>query len=218
MLEDKPGILLQHYRDTFFHIREKEKQRDRLFIIVIVLLGLVTFQESYPDKAYLLPANLSLLGIKIPIHLFPTFVLLSATWTFLSVLLMRYYRTTIHIDKQYDYLHPLERKLSDILDCVEVLRESTGYITKRWSIFRRYSWRFYTIVFPTITYLPTIYPIVNLFEFSDEALLAHKIYDFVMSILIILSTTFYLCGSLRKPRIEPSKTVSTRNDCQFRST
>ena len=204
MLEDTE-LLYQHYRDTFFYIIEREKKRDRLFIIVIILLGLVTFQENYPDKSLLITENLSLFGIKIPIHLFPTFVLLSSTWTFSSLILMKYYSISVHIEKQYVYLHPLEKRLSDNLNCIELLRESTGYTTKEWKIFRIFSWWFYTAVFPIITYLPTIYPIINLFNCSDDTLLAQRIYDFVMSILIILSTTFYLCGSLSKLLGDPAK-------------
>ena len=200
-------ILHQQYRDTFFHIREREKQRDRLFIIVIILLGLVTFQESYPDKADLGSAELSFLGVKIPLNLFPTFVLLNATWTFVAVLLMKYYTVSIHIEKQYDYLHPLEERLSKTLNCKELLRESVGYTTKKWKIFRYFSWHFYTVIFPIITYLPTVYPVKFhfswLFNCSDVAPSAHRIYDFLISVLIILSTTFYLCGGLHKPRSQP---------------
>mgnify|MGYP006894386006 CR=1 len=41
---DKVEIIYKHYEDTFSIIREREKQRDFLFLVVIGFLGLLVIQ------------------------------------------------------------------------------------------------------------------------------------------------------------------------------
>ena len=48
MNTDNVDILHDHYKESFSHIRDREKQRDRLFLFLIGVLGLLFLEVQYP--------------------------------------------------------------------------------------------------------------------------------------------------------------------------
>ena len=42
MTETPLDVLHDHHKDSFSHVREREKQRDRLFLVLIGLLALLS--------------------------------------------------------------------------------------------------------------------------------------------------------------------------------
>lgn len=182
-------ILHDHHKDSFEHIREREKQRDRLFLIVIALLGLLLLQLQYNSAGI---SEIAVLGAKLLLDKLPGAVILSATWTFFLVLLVRYYQATVVVENQYDYLHRLEQHISGLLGNEKLYRrESSAYLVKKAQGFRTWIWRFYTIAFPAIVILATIR--AAWLEYFAATPLFHKLYDVaVLAAALWLVSLYFL--------------------------
>lgn len=145
--------------------------------------------------------QINIVGVSLNFNEIPIPALVSLTWTFFSVVLFRYYQITVHVDKQYNYLHKLEQKLSEMLQEPKLIsRESAGYLTEQYSWFRHWVWIFYTAIYPTIIMVAVVW---NLhLEWSVKTIpVYHKIYDTVLGGLGIISIILYLVGQWFENRI-----------------
>jgi hypothetical protein len=208
----KLEILHDHHKDSFENIREREKQRDRLFLILISLLGLLVFQLQYNLAGI---SEVSILGVKVLLDKLPGAVILSATWTYVLVLLVRYYQVTVVIENQYDYLHRLEERLSALLGDEKLYRrESAAYLVKKAQGFRTWIWRYYTVAIPIMVIAATARA-AYLEYCSGTIPIYHKIYDGVTLIAALwLIGLYFLRYGFPKlqvsfPALEDSPTATT---------
>jgi hypothetical protein len=77
------------------------------------------------------------------------------TWTLLLVLLLRYFQSTLNLDRKFAYLHNLETYISELLGQEAVTkqiyqRESSAYFVEKGKHFRDIAWFFYSFIFPLI--------------------------------------------------------------------
>jgi len=143
-------VLHDHYKDSFNWIREREKQRDRLFLIIITLIGLLYFELSYPEMAKQIIRHAKAGGITVDLSAVPISIFLSVTWTILFALALRYCQVSILIERQYSYLHDVEIRLEEIIDMHGMFqREGKSYLDK-YPLFSTWAWIFYTMLFPSI--------------------------------------------------------------------
>jgi len=192
------NLLYDHYKDSFSQIRERERQRDRLFLVVFGLIGLLVLQL---DSSLLLQQTVSeidVAGVKIDLSKIPIAVFLSTSWAFLSVFLLRYYQVTIHIEKLYDYLHPLEARISKAFGEDNLIaRESTAYETKKASFFREWAWVFYTYLFPAIVCVSVVWSLF--IEWNTMVIpLSHKCIDSVLGVMVLGSILLFIIASWLK--------------------
>ena len=194
MSEALANVLHDHYKDTFSHIRERERQRGRLFLIVLGLIALVLFQLHHSLLLQQAVTEVSIAGFKLNLSKIPFPVLLSTSWMFLAVFLLRYYQVVIHIEKQYDYLHPLESRLSKALgEDGSIRRESIGYTTKKASLFRHWVWFFYTGLFPVVVLASIGWAL--LLEWNATLIpMVHKCFDSALALMVLLSLVLYGVG------------------------
>ena len=190
-------ILHDHYKDSFFHIREREKQRDRLFIVLIALIGFLFIVVRYPDSLRLIFGDINALGTKLNLGELPVAAILSATWTFLLALTVRYCQSSINVERQYSYLHGLELKISSALgDPDAYCREGKAYLDN-YPVFSGWTWLFYTSMFPAIVIATT-----GLLMHTELTKLQvptyHKWYDAMMGVGIVLSMLLYRVWHLIK--------------------
>ncbi len=172
--DKKLDVLHDHHKVSFEHIREREKQRDRLFLILISLLGLLVVQLQYNLAGI---PEISFLGVKVLLDKLPGAVILSSTWTFFLVLLVRYYQVTVVVENHYDYLHRLEEHISGLLGDEKLYRrESAAYLVKKAQGFRTWVWRFYTLAIPVIV-IAAAGRAAFLEFYAVSIPLFHKIYD-----------------------------------------
>lgn len=186
----KLEILHDHYKESFLHIREREKQRDRLFIFVIALIGALFFEIQYSDIFSTILGNVKLEFIELNISVMPISVFLSVTWTYLFVVILKYCQSAIFVERQYDYLHCLEDKISKLFDDQSIYcREGKAYLNK-YPLFSDLVWIFYTLLFPVIIIL-SVGLIICLEGYKIEAPLYHLIYDSILMIGIVMSFVLY---------------------------
>ncbi|MBA2134155.1 hypothetical protein [Capillibacterium thermochitinicola] len=194
MSDKKTDILYNHYIDTYANAKERENLRNKLFLITVGLLGLILLELTYSTDMVNAIKQINILGININISVIPLPILISFTWTFFSILSVRYYQVTIHIDKLYLYIHGLEKKLSALMGENNIIsRESSGYLTKKFSIFRHCVWYYYTAIYPAIVIIVIIWSLI--LESSIAIIpIYHKYYDFCLGLLSVGFLVFYLVG------------------------
>lgn len=194
MNETLAGFLHDHYKDTYSRIRERERQRDRLFLIVVSLLGVLLLQLHHSLLLQQTVTEATIAGAKFNLSKIPIPVLLSTSWVFLAIFLLRYYQVVIHIEKQYDYLHPLQSQLSKALgEGGDIRRESTGYFTKKASFFRHWVWIFYTCLFPVFV-LASIGWAMFLEWNTTLIPIVYKCFNSVLALIIACSIILYGLG------------------------
>lgn len=131
---------------------------------------------------------------KLDLEIVPTSALLSSTWILLSFSLLRYYQTTLHIEKQYKYIHSLEKSLSMILGRKGIIsRESTAYTTEKGKYFRYWTWLSYTIVYPVMTLFSMAF--LQIMEWKSSSVQPpHRVFDLVAALIGGVSVVLYLGG------------------------
>lgn len=185
----KLEILHDHYKETFQYIRERERLRDRLFLILIGLYALLALQIQYPIQFNRTLETVNVFGIEVDVSSLPLPAFLSATWVFVLAVTLRYCQTSITIERQYDYLHKLEDALSPEFGGELYRREGREY-DDQYPAFSGWAWRFYTIVLPVIAVLATIVLIYEEIEGLSYPIL-NKILDSGVALYIVVSFFLY---------------------------
>jgi hypothetical protein len=201
----KLEVLHDHYKESFLHIREREKQRDRLFLFVIALIGVLFLEIQYSDVFPNILGNIKLEEfVKLDISIMPISIFLSVTWTYLFFIVLKYCQSSILIERQYEYLHHLEDKISQLFGDQSVYcREGRKYLNK-YPLFFNMVWFFYTLLFPIIIIL-SVGLIIYLESYKIKAPLYYLIYDLLLAIGIVVSFMLYGVFPLGKDALSQIK-------------
>lgn len=141
-------VLYDHYKDSFGNIQKCVKFRDRLFLLILIVITLMLFQVFSPKDAgdlisQYIGKNLGLTG---PINI--SFIG-SVIWFSMLALAIRYFQTVVHIERQYSYVHQLEDDLNQIYGNKIFTREGKAYL-ENYPLFSSWAWLLYTIIFPLL--------------------------------------------------------------------
>ncbi len=190
MSETPLDVLHDHYKDSFSHIREREKQRDRLFLVLIGLFALLSLQILYPADFGGALGPLKVSGAEVDLGALPLPALLSASWVFTFAIALRYCQVSINVERQYPYLHALEEKISAAIGDRDLYqREGQAYL-QNYPLFSDWAWFCYVFLFPAIVALATL-----ALSIGEWAMLPHhwlyKLLDSVVAAAILLSFLLY---------------------------
>jgi len=186
----KLEVLHDHYKESFSHIREREKQRDRLFAIIIAYISILFLEILYSDNFSNILRNIKLEFVELNISIMPISVFLSITWTCLFFVVLKYNQTLILIERHYEYLHKLEKKISDAFEDQNIYcREGRAYLDK-YPPFSNLVWIFYKLLLPVILTL-LLGLIICLEIYKIKVPLYHLIYDLLLAMGVIMSVIFY---------------------------
>ena len=189
MEDAKMQLLYDHYKDTFFYIQEYLKFRDRLFLFILIVVTLMLFQVYSPAESGEAVSQFitKKLELKSPIDI--TFIG-SIIWFGLLSLVVRYFQTVVHIERQYKYVHQIEEQLSIHYENKAFTREGKSYL-EDYPLFSSWAWILYTIVFPTLLIVLVIVKIVGeIWQTGSISLLISV--NVAIALFIVLSTLFYL--------------------------
>lgn len=142
-------LLHDHHKDSFAYIVEREKERERLLLVLIALFALLALEIGYPVRVEGALGTASIFGVGINLDALPLPAFLTATWVLVLAMTLRYCRGSINIERQYDYLHALEKEICVHLGNNIYRREGEAY-EDDYPIFSWSAWRFYTVVLPII--------------------------------------------------------------------
>lgn len=187
--EQRLDVLHDHYKESFSYVRERERQRDRLFLVLIGLFALLFFETQYPRGfgGALGPVDVS--GAEVDLGALPLPALLSASWVLTLAIALRYCQVSINVERQYSYLHALEEKISLELGDEGVYRREGRAYAKDYPLFSDWAWVSYVFLFPVAALLATV--VLQASEWTGLAYpVAYKLFDSVMALGIAVS--FYL--------------------------
>lgn len=189
MEDAKLQILHDHYKDTFFYIQEYIKLRDRLFLFILFVVTFMLFQLYAPVSAGEAVSHFitKKLELKSPIDI--TFIG-SIIWFGLLSLVVRYFQTVAHIERQYKYIHQIEEQLSSEYANKVFTREGKAYLND-YPVFSSWAWILYTIVFPALLVALVIFKINReIWQAGSISLLVSV--NSAIALFIVLSILFYL--------------------------
>lgn len=189
MDENLLSLLHDHYKETFAHIQDYLKLRNRLFAYILVVVTLMLFQMYSPSGSERAISELltEKLKLKTPIDIS---FLASIIWFALLSLVVRYYQTVVHIERQYDYIHKLEDQISPEYNGKAFTREGRSYL-KEYPLFSSWTWTLYTIVFPSLLSIVVIIKIIGEIRqaVGVNVLLSVNV---IIALAIFLSSLFYV--------------------------
>jgi hypothetical protein len=183
-------VLHDHYKESFSYIRERERERDRLFLVLIALFALLALEIQYPINFRGAVGTLTFLGIELNVDALPLPAFLTATWVIGLVITLRYCQASTNVERQYDYLHMLEDKISAELKDEELYRREGRAYESNYPLFSWWSYRFYVVVLPVIAIIATVVLIYQEWARLDYPILS-RIFDLISASGIAVSFVLY---------------------------
>lgn len=199
-MEKELEIYYDHYKDTFSWLRKYLDSRDRYFKYLVFLLAILVLNSSLPSDfaevtQVILKKNIGVSG-------FSNFMLIDSLLLFsiLSVSI-KYFQFNLLIERQYPYLHHIEKKLSRKLKNFNVFREGKAYLN-HYPIFSSIVHRIYTIAFPILLVTLVTYKWLYIIESVNKP--GFFWFDTIVSLFIIILTLCYMAwvhfGDFKKCR------------------
>lgn len=182
-------VLHDHYKESFSLIRERERQRDRLFLVLIGLFALLVLEVQYPVGFGGALGPLKVAGAELDLGVLPLAGLLSASWVLTLAVALRYCQAVMLVERQYGYLHDLEERMSRELGDEDLYRREGRAYLDDYALFQDWAWICYVFLFPITAALAVLALIT-----TELARLpypwSNKAFDAVVAIALIVS--FYL--------------------------
>jgi hypothetical protein len=154
--DERLEILYDHYKDSFAQVREREKQRDRLFLILLGLLALLSVVVLYYARLTDVLSSITVAGARANLAALPASALLTSTWVFTLAISLRYCQVSLTVERQYSYVHMLEEKLSETVDDDDLYRREGKSYLDEYPLFSDWAWVSYIYIFPAIVTLTTM--------------------------------------------------------------
>ncbi len=183
-------ILHDHYKETFVLIRDREKQRDRSFLFLILLYALLVFEIDYPASFRGSLGTVTIIGGQLQVGRLPLAGLLNVTWVLVLAVALTHCRMAINTERQYAYLHRLEEWLSVKLQVPDLYqREGRAYLNG-YPALLNWTWVCYIIIFPVAIFLGTITLVIVEWQSLPDAI-AHKLFDSGAALFVMISVLLY---------------------------
>ena len=189
--EDKKlEILHDHYKDSFSYLYGYIKQREKLFVFVLVVIFLQFLQISFSDQ-YIEAFN-AFIEQKINFNfLVGKGFLNNILWFLLFSISLRYFQTNVLINRQYDYLHGLEERI-----CTKtgeekyISREGKQYL-ENYPLFSDWVHFVYTWIFPILLILVSLTKI-TLEIFMENKCSFSLLMGGIFFVAVLVTTILYL--------------------------
>ncbi len=187
---DKLSLLHDHYKETFALIRERETQRDRLFLWLLVIFALLVIEIQYPANFNGVLGHLNVAGNDIDLQRLPLSRLLNVSWVFTAAFVLKYCQVAKSVERQYMYLHLLEDRISDRLGDADVYRREGRAYQEKYPHLLNWAWVYYTILFPAALTVAVVYLLVVECA-SLQASVLSKAFDVVFGVSVLASLGLY---------------------------
>lgn len=186
--DKKLELLHDHYKESFAHIQETLRTRDRLFFAIVALLTISAFQLFSPSEA---PGILaSWLKTKLELSAEPDIEFLgSALWFLILGVSLRYFQAVVHAERSYEYIHGLEASLAKHWDGSPFTREGEAYNSDYPTFSCMMHW-LYQLVFP-LTFLGILIARIKS-DWSLAGVTGPNIFNSSIFLVIVAGTILYL--------------------------
>jgi len=183
-------VLNDHYKDSFTHLREYLKLRDRLFLYVLLVFVGMFLLINGSESTYKIFSDIAneKLGATIAVN---SKTIDSILWFILLSLVIRYYQTSILVERQYVYLSIVENELNSIILKDYVFQREGKAYANYYKLFPEWAWIIYTFVFPALLILVSGYKLVReIFTYTKIELTI--IMDVLFFFTILATTIIYM--------------------------
>jgi len=187
---DNLSLLHDHYKETFTLIREREAQRDKLFVWLLVIFALLAIEIQYPANFNGVLGHLKFAGNDIDLQQLPLSRLLNASWVFTAAFVLKYYQITKGVERQYDYLHMLEDRISGSLGDTDVYRREGRAYLEKYPLLLDWAWVYYTMLFPAAFAIAVVYLLAVECVSLHESMLS-KAFDVVFGLSVLAVLVLY---------------------------
>jgi hypothetical protein len=111
MESNKLALLHQHYRDSCALMQKQRTARDRYFYLVLLVVSVLSFDVVAPLDFTSIAEQA--IKKKFDLTAIPNLSYLrSVLWFVLLGLIVRYFQTSLSVERSYDYIHDLEEVLA----------------------------------------------------------------------------------------------------------
>jgi len=188
--DEKLKILYDHYKDSFANAKEFLDRRDRIFYVLLVVLGLTVIQITLPTETINIASEIlsNYVGVQVAVG---TELANSVLWFALLSLLVRYYQSVVYIQRIYPYIHKLEENLSSLLGQKDIISREGKYYLKNYPLFSKWSWQLYTIFLPALVVALTGWKVISDYNLSNVISIG-LIINCIIFLAIVVSTSLYL--------------------------
>jgi hypothetical protein len=188
--EDKKlEILNDHYKDSFNHLQEFLRTRDKLFFWVLIVITFMLYQIFLPLEAKDVIGHIITKALNLDNAVDASFMC-SVIWFSLLAIVVRYFQTVVNIENQYKYIHELEDQISQCYKNKAFTREGKTYLKDYWK-FSKWIKRLYVIIFPALLLIVITAKMHNEISVSS-GLSILLVFDILVSISIAFFISLYM--------------------------
>jgi len=183
--------LFSHYSDTFANIKESIRLRDKLTSLILLVLAFLVLYTFWPTDAITAFSGISAQKLGLAISVNVSF-LGSIIWFALLVTIVRYTQVVVYIERQYKYIHKIEKELHEHFEnSVAFTREGKSYL-KDYPKFSDWIWILYTIIFPFILGTVVLIKIISEWAVSFRAVSVPLLLNTALASAILISIILYM--------------------------
>lgn len=205
MANESAQAITEHYQKTFELTHEMWKERNRLFVYLVLTTGVgLLFLLRVPEFDKLLVETIaSILGIQDPERVsqlytnFPFDILLSAILVIIFYLMQKLYSTNLSVSRYYLYLGTMEDEIRKMLELpkesVAFTREGRFYWGGRTATQNISKWLYVIVI--TITLLP--FSLLKVFGDLELKNIILVFIDIVVSLMTFVYLFEYARSALR---------------------
>lgn len=189
--DTKFTALHEHYNSTFANIKESIRLRDKLTALILAVLAFMALYTFWPVDAITAFSQMTAqkLGFSISVD---EGLLGSILWFALLIAIVRYTQVVVYIERQYVYIHRLEKELHNHYgDGIIFTREGESYL-KKYPKFSDWIWILYMVIFPLLLVVVVLTKIINEWVNLLSAVSVPLILNTVIAFCILISLTLYM--------------------------
>lgn len=186
-------ILYDHYKESCELAKKNEVTRNKLFILVCILLGLL-FLFSYDQNSMLGLIQSWISGNYNCDLMFSSNIIQAILWIILFIFTLRYLGLNINLDRSYSYIHKLEDEINEEETKITVTREGKSYLNN-YPILNNITYYSYRVILPIIYYCTIIFKLKLEYNAQGE-LNIPIIFQFTLGILCNILIVTYLIENI----------------------
>lgn len=184
---DKLELLYDHYKETFGRIKESLNDRNHFFVMVFIIITLQFLFATSPESISSLILTIIQKEYEIDISSQMS-IIQSLLWLVLLYLTMRYYQINVYVERQYKYIHSLEKDIAQNAQ-IKFDREGGDYLSN-YPKMNSFMDILYKWVFPIIYCLVICCKIIS--EYTNSKFNLSIIFDSVIFLSCFILTILYL--------------------------
>lgn len=181
--------LYDHYKESFSRVREYLGIRDRLLVMILIVVTVMMFQIFSPVESQNMISEFISNKIELNKNINFSFIC-SVIWFIVFALSIKYFQTVVYIERYYEYLHKLEGEISQHYKDGIFEREGKFYLNN-YPLFSSWTSVVFTTIFPLLLLFVLSVKFYTELTYSSEFNLLLLI-DGIFCFFIVVSTVLYM--------------------------